>query len=211
MYLSRIKLDTKKRETMIALTNPQKIHGAIESALGIEHERLRSLWRIDELRGETYLLVLTKDMPNFSTVSEQFGYNSGIVETKDYDKLLNRITTGSRWRFKLTANPTKCHKTPDDDSPRGKITSLISVPYQEEWLCKRAEANGFSLSLEDFLVTKTNNYAFRKNGRQNVYILSVTFEGILTVQDADLFRKALTEGIGRGKAYGNGLLTVVQA
>ena len=93
MYLSRIKLDTKKRETMIALSNPQKIHGAIESALGIEHERLRSLWRIDELRGETYLLVLTKDMPNFSTVSEQFGYNSGIVETKDYDKLLNRITT----------------------------------------------------------------------------------------------------------------------
>ena len=53
MYLSRIKLDTKKRETMIALSNPQKIHGAIESALGIEHERLRSLWRIDELRGET--------------------------------------------------------------------------------------------------------------------------------------------------------------
>ena len=36
MYLSRIKLDTKKRETMIALSNPQKIHGAIESALGIE-------------------------------------------------------------------------------------------------------------------------------------------------------------------------------
>ena len=52
MYLSRIKLDTKKRETMIALSNPQKIHGAIESALGIEHERLRSLWRIDELRGD---------------------------------------------------------------------------------------------------------------------------------------------------------------
>ena len=211
MYLSRIKLDTNKRETMIALSNPQKIHGAIESALGVEHERVRSLWRIDELRGETYLLVLTKDIPNFSTVSEQFGHDGGVVETKDYDKLLNRITSGSRWRFKLTANPTIYHKTPEDDSPRGKITSLKSVSCQEEWLCKRAESNGFSLSPDDFLVTKTSNYAFRKNGKYNVYLLSVTFEGVLTVQDADLFRKALTEGIGRGKAYGNGLLTVVQA
>ena len=202
MYLSRIKLDTKRRETMIALSNPQKIHGAIESALGVEHERVRSLWRMDELRGETYLLVLTKDMPDFSTVAEQFGHDGGVVETKDYDKLLNRITSGSRWRFKLTANPTIYHKTPDDDSPRGKITSLKSVSCQEEWLSKRAD---------DFMVTKTSNYAFRKNGRYNVYLLSVTFEGILTVQDADLFRKALTEGIGRGKAYGNGLLTVVQA
>ena len=70
MYLSRIKLDTKKRETMIALSNPQKIHGAIESALGIEHERLRSLWRIDELRGETYLLVLTKRTSNVAALHE---------------------------------------------------------------------------------------------------------------------------------------------
>lgn len=30
MYLSRIKLNTQKRETMKALVNPQQIHGAIE-------------------------------------------------------------------------------------------------------------------------------------------------------------------------------------
>lgn len=48
-------------------------------------------------------------------------------------------------------------------------------------------------------------------GGRPVSLLSVTFEGFLTVTDADLFRCTLTEGIGRGKAYGMGMLTVVRA
>ena len=39
---------------------------------------------------------------------------------------------------------------------------------------------------------------------------AVTYEGVLTVTDTELFCKALTEGIGRGKAYGMGLLTVAR-
>ena len=42
-----------------------------------------------------------------------------------------------------------------------------------------------------------------------VSLLAVTYEGLLTVTDAALFRRTLTEGIGRGKAYGLGLLTVM--
>lgn len=44
-----------------------------------------------------------------------------------------------------------------------------------------------------------------------VSFLAVTYEGILQVTDAELFRKALTDGIGREKAYGMGMLTVVHA
>ena len=40
-------------------------------------------------------------------------------------------------------------------------------------------------------------------------ILGATFEGILTVTDPELFCRALTEGIGRGKAYGMGMMTVM--
>ena len=45
--------------------------------------------------------------------------------------------------------------------------------------------------------------------RQTVSIRSVTYEGALAVTDAELFKKLLTEGIGRGKAYGLGLMTVI--
>ena len=44
---------------------------------------------------------------------------------------------------------------------------------------------------------------------KEVRLLSVTFEGVLTVTEAARFRETLTQGLGRGKAYGNGLMTVV--
>lgn len=134
MYLSRIKLNTQKRETMKALVNPQQIHGAIEvlngepseaSDAADEKNRARSLWRIDTLGGEMYLLVLTQDRPKLSRAAEQLGYGGINVETKSYDPLLARIAEGSRWRFRLTANPTKSIKREDDPQARGKVTPLF--------------------------------------------------------------------------------------
>ena len=37
-----------------------------------------------------------------------------------------------------------------------------------------------------------------------------TYEGVLTVTDVDKFKELLCNGIGRGKAYGMGLLTVMR-
>lgn len=207
MYLSRIRLNTKKRSTMIALSNPQKIHGAIESSFS---ERCgRTLWRIDELRGEIYLLVLSEASPDLSNVVAQFGHDNEPFKTRTYDKLLERISNGSRWQFRLTANPTICHKNPGDNVKRGKITAYISPEYQEKWLFDRAEANGFELSYNEFQVSGNRPLVFKKHGKRCVTLLSVTYDGILTVTDADKFKKAMISGIGRGKAYGNGLLTIV--
>ena len=41
-------------------------------------------------------------------------------------------------------------------------------------------------------------------------LLTVTYEGVLEVTDAAAFREALTNGIGRGKAYGMGMMTVMR-
>ena len=43
-----------------------------------------------------------------------------------------------------------------------------------------------------------------------VSLLSVSFEGVLEITDEELFKAALTNGIGRGKAYGMGLLTIIR-
>ena len=47
MYLSRAELDPARRSTMIALTSPQKFHGAVENSFS--GERRRRLWRLDSL------------------------------------------------------------------------------------------------------------------------------------------------------------------
>ena len=71
MYLSRIKLNTSLRKTMQALAAPNLFHGAIESSE--TDERTRKLWRIDTLYGDRYLLILSENKTDFSTVAEQFG------------------------------------------------------------------------------------------------------------------------------------------
>ena len=50
MYLTRMELNTKNRDTMHLLSSPEKIHGLVESAF--QGERKRNLWRIERLRGK---------------------------------------------------------------------------------------------------------------------------------------------------------------
>lgn len=207
MYLSRVELNVALRETMKALVSLSVIHGAVESSF--EGERTRRLWRIDDLNGKKYVLILSETKPDLKRFSEQFGY-PGEYETKDYSPLLERITYGGKWHFRLTANPVVSKS--DGSGKRGKIIAHVTPEHQKHWLTERAEKLGFSLDPEEFQVVRTKRYDFRKrngSGSSRVRLLSATFEGILTVTDTDKFKDALCAGIGREKAYGQGMLTIV--
>ena len=188
----------RKRSTMIALNSPQKLHGAIESAFD-SAERKRKLWRIDKL--------------DLSNAVLQFGASEAGIgfETKDYLPLLERIQDGSVWHFKLTANPTVSSSEKCKTGERGNVKAHISDQYQIKWLLDRAEKHGFSLDENEFCVTGVKWYIFRKGAERNrVSILSVTYEGTLKVTDKKMFCDTLVSGIGREKAYGLGMLTVVK-
>lgn len=211
MYLSRIALDETRYTTMRALSAPQKFHGAIESAFS--GARRRRLWRLDRLNGTLYLLLLSEDYPNLSLLIQQFGSRMGTscAETKDYRPLLQRIVPGSIWRFRLTANPTKSCPRTNILTARGKVTAHCTTDYQKQWLLERSEKHGFSLPSDGFTVTSSQWLQFTKGAShtQRVSLLSVTYEGILQVTDGQKFCEVLTKGIGRGKAYGLGLMTVM--
>jgi len=206
MYLSRIKLDTNKRQTQIALISPNKIHGAIESAFS--ERQNRNLWRVDQVAGDSYLLILSNDKPNLLAITKQFGFSGDAGESRNYDSLLERIVKDSQWQFRLVANPTYSKKTEDG---RGKITAHVSKKHQMEWLQQKAERNGFSLVVGTTELTGATWKSFKKkNAGKDVRIKEASFEGILQVDAPDKFKQALINGIGREKAYGMGLLTVMQ-
>lgn len=206
MYLSRVELDPTRRSTMTALAAPQKFHGAVESAFS--GARRRRLWRLDRLSEKLYLLVLSEEVPDLSGAAEQFGTGAD-PETRCYDPLLERITPGSCWQFRLTANPTKSCKDPADPQARGTVTAHCTTKYQKQWLLDRAAEHGFALTEDSFTVTRVQWHHFVKRGTRPVSLLAVTYEGVLQVTDAEAFRTLLCQGIGRGKAYGLGLLTVM--
>lgn len=210
MYLTRMELDTRKRNTMKALVSPNLFHGAVEAAF--PGERTRKLWRIDRLGEHCYLLLLSDKEPRLEHAAEQFGLpNSGSPwETKDYGILLERIKNNTIWRFRLTANPTICSK--NGNGERGTIHAHITPFYQKKWLLDRCDKNGFSIAENEFSVTERRWQRFYKGAdrKKPITFLSVTYEGILTVIDAEVFHRALTEGMGRGKAFGMGMLTVMR-
>lgn len=211
MYLTRMELDVGKRDTRKALLAPSIFHGAIESSFPGERER--RLWRIDEFQGRYYLLLLSDQIPNVAHMVNQFGVEGSEQpwQTKSYNTLLERIQNGSAWRFRLTANPTKSIKA-SEPGRRGTVCAHITPEYQLKWLLDRCEAHGFSIDPEEVIVTKNQWQRFYKGEQRKkpVSLLAVTFEGILTVTDEVRFRQTLVKGIGRGKAFGLGLLTVIR-
>ena len=93
---------------------------------------------------------------------------------------------------------------------RGTLKPCYLEVEQEEWLLEQAEKHGFAIPEGAFRVTRKQTYHFAKEGRRPVTLLAVTYEGILQVTDPEAFREMLCQGIGRGKAYGLGLMTILR-
>ena len=106
------------------------------------------------------------------------------------------------YMFRVCANPIE-HKKQNPSDKRGKIFALRSIEDQLDWLDRQGAKFGFSI--KGCAIVNDSWISFNK-----VRIRAVTYDGVLTITDADAFRTVLTQGIGRGKAYGCGLLTVAR-
>lgn len=207
MYLTQMKLDLKNRHTLEALSAPSKFHGAIESAF--PGERKRNLWRIDSRNGQSYLLLLSEEKPDLAKAADQFAPSGETWQTKNYDPLLERIEEGSRWRFRLCANPT--YSVSAETGKRGQVRAHSTTEHQCLWLMQQSQKHGFCLKEDEFTVTKVKWYHFKKGTATGwVTFLAVTYDGILEVRDVEAFRRMLCGGLGHGKAYGAGLMTLVR-
>lgn len=215
MYLTRMRLDITRPQTMKALASPNLLHAAVESAF--PGARKRRLWRIDQLNGTYYLLLLSQDAPDLTGVARQFGSAATAPqwETKAYAPLLARIAAGTSWQFRLVANPTQSCSPKSGGKgagkQRGAVYAHVTIAQQKEWLMQRAQRHGFALKPDGFSVQHSQWLRFYKNKTGHfVTLRAVAFEGSLQVTDAALFCETLCQGIGRGKAYGMGMLTVVR-
>lgn len=210
MYLTRLELDPRKRSTMKALVSPNKFHGAVEAAFS--GERTRKLWRIDRIGRHYYLLIISDRKPMLEHAVKQFGFGDREYgwETKDYDPFLSKVKTDTVWQFRLVANPTR--SIAKENGKRGYVHAHKTPYYQKKWLIDRCEKNGFLIKEEEFDVFESKQQRFYKGAKRKnpVTLLEVTYAGVLKVTDAEKFQKVLLEGIGRGKAYGMGMLTVVR-
>lgn len=158
-------------------------------------------------------------------------------QTRDYGPFLDRLKEGQRWAFRLRANPTVNHSAIRSDSgqSRSKRFGHLTALQQAAWLIgeqayagtgknvpdlfannqvSRAERHGFHViedpasGIPQVAVSDSRTLRFGPKGRHNIALTVAQFDGALEVSDADALRGALIHGIGHGKGFGCGLLTL---
>jgi CRISPR system Cascade subunit CasE len=210
MHLSRVMIDTNNRQKIRDLSHLGAYHNWVEQSFPAEiskQNRTRKLWRVDQLSGNYYLLVVSQNEPNLERL-EMYG-KAGTAEVKDYKPFLNQLTDGLRARFKVTLNPVVSLFDEQDKNNRGRVVPLLAEEDQLNFLLDRSEKNGFSLNENEFIITNTGFDQLKRKGNNSIRLSKATYEGILTITEADVFRKTLTEGFGKKKAYGFGMMTVI--
>lgn len=257
MYLSRLTLDPRHRDTRRWLSDCHQLHRTIMSAFPhTADEAARAefgvLFRVETGSQDNRIRVYVQSSrePRWALETSAVVSVEGPKDIVAFDGL---IVAGKRFRFRLRANPTRrvhqralegpdfsrlnanghwrpAEEVPDSDwngvvrrrhTERPEATGKrVEIRGEEErlgWLQRQGEHHGFRLtrvSLVDRPVPATRaDPAGAILGRQRSAGRDLTFgmamfEGELEVVDAGLLRKALAEGIGPGKAFGCGLLSL---
>ncbi|EPD68327.1 CRISPR-associated protein cas6/cse3/case, subtype I-e [Corynebacterium pyruviciproducens ATCC BAA-1742] len=215
---TRIYVNPQKRQGRKVLMNPEAMHAEVRGLFppDISTADARVLWRLDQHDHEYQLYIVGPERPETAELAERIGWATRPAQTADYDKFLRALTKGQKWNFALTANPTISVK---GDGKRGKSIPLVKLDQQIKWLQDRSAKNGFSLfSVEgseapDLRITRQEVLRFSKDPRSRKATVALTtarFEGSLEVTNSDALRTLLTQGIGKGRAYGLGLMTLAR-
>ncbi len=229
MYLSRLVLDPRSRQAGRDLGDVYQMHRTIMSAFPQVKERggaradLAVLHRLDiDQRGANVaLLVQSRAEPDWSCLPEGYLFDLDSEgqnpATKSISDAMVALRKGQVLRFRLRANPTKkidTKSSPNGRRRNGRRVDLRTEPQQMDWLSRRADDSGFRLvpvgpnsDAPAVRVGASEKLRGRTSSRL-VTLAGVLFEGLLEVTDPDNLRLAIREGIGPGKAFGCGLLSV---
>ena len=145
---------------------------------------------------------------------------------------LDRLEAGQRWGFRLCVNPTFREAGQTNARGQKKVLAHVTQEQQTQWVLDRSERLGFRVLtsaeyggdlpvLEDrdgrrvdganLLINGVErSIAEFKRGEHRVTLGIAAFEGVLEVTDPEALRRVLIHGIGRGKAYGCGLMTLAR-
>lgn len=166
------------------LKNSYVVHSAVYQLMQESGEDIPRDFIFDllyhELPGSFYALIRSAQKP-FAGVAAQ----------------VSAPTTGQH-KFSLRAVARKSRKhvlTTDED--------------RREWMRRQGEKHGFSLIGD--ISMKTQRRIFQKSSsRKSFVVLETMFHGTLEITDADLFGNAWLKGIGSSRAFGYGLLHLIE-
>lgn len=220
VFLSLLRLNPASVDVQRDLRDPHELHRTIMRAFPpvIDPEQeARAYWgvlhrlEIERRTGRILLYVQSRIAPDWSFVPDGYLVDDGWENpaVKSVAQAYSSLSAGRVLRFRLRANPTRKIDTksgPNGEKRNGRRVPLSGPEAQIQWLVRKAETHGFEL-LQATVVASGASELVRSYSTGRTF-QGVLFEGRLVVRDPERFRQALERGIGPGKAYGYGLLSV---
>jgi len=224
MYLSRLILNPRNRLVRSDLGDCQSLHRTIMSAFPsipghgstVARSKHAILYRLEgnQFDGLPVLYVQSRTQPDWSALEP--GYladvpSSGNPVCKPVSAQYGAIKRGMVLAFRLRANPTRKVDTksgPEGERRNGRRVPLMGEESLREWLERKAAAGGFSVLAVDMQDEGAHSVLHGIHPAGKLSLRAVCYTGRLIVTEPERFRAALEAGIGPGKAYGCGLLSV---
>lgn len=188
----------------------QHIHVKRDSEYGF-------LFRIDQCGdNRAMIIVQSARQANWEYAFHNAGYLlAAPCAMKEYNP---SFSEGQCLRFRLMVNPVRRlskHSQEADGTPVKDKSIGKRVPVQTdqlfEWLNRKAESLGFTVNREVTIFQTGYVYFQKSKNSEGRRLRSVRYDGILTVTNPKKFIQAIESGIGSGKAFGFGLLSVIQS
>ncbi|WP_039727685.1 type I-E CRISPR-associated protein Cas6/Cse3/CasE [Leptolyngbya iicbica] len=205
MYLSKLLLNSQKTSVLRELSNAHKFHQRIMQAFPDEEsrDRPREDWHIlfRQEPDSDIVLVQSEIEPDWSKLPD--GYLRKSSEPKPFNLSPEVLSAGNVFQFRLRANPSK------RDSKTKKTVGFYRRPDQLAWLERQGDRCGFRLLTAD-VVPSPNVFGRKQQGAAPIRIATALFQGVLEVTAPEPFLSTVQHGLGRGKSYGCGLLSLAR-
>jgi len=203
MYLTKLTLDVRHPGARRDLSDAYDLHRTLSRAFAPDDQSVpaRFLWRLEPSRSAEIgneVLVQSAVSGCWSVIEAMSGYLQALHPNKYVDPA-SILQASATCRFRLRANPTITRS--------GKRMGLVKEDEQMAWLGRQGERLGFSI--KDAARLSSAKMVLRSGqGRPPLTLLIALFKGVLRVQDPGAVERALVDGVGHGKAFGLGMLSI---
>ncbi|WP_149180220.1 type I-E CRISPR-associated protein Cas6/Cse3/CasE [Streptomyces sp. TRM49041] len=210
--LVRVQLNPLNRAVQRDLRDATQMHRTlmrlVPDNLGASPRRITSLlYRIDETEHASTLLV----QATVPLATDRLPQGYGHAQAKDLSPMFSVLRKDMQVRYRITVNPAKRQRlTLEEKGRRGQIIPLSGQAADDWWTRKALDAG---LQLISALPTPQQPAKPQRRSPQPSTMRHslIRYDGTATVTDPTALTTALLEGIGRGKSYGAGLLSLAPA
>lgn len=195
LYLSKCRLNT------VRPANPYELHRMIWKLFPDRPDDSRDfLFRIENYGKPGPQLIYLQSQVQPAPANGSLS----VVDTKSFSPTL---TEGQCLRFLVRANPTKRINDPNKSTNQGKVrVPLIDEEEMKEWLQRQLRD---AASVKEVIISRQDRIYFRKKNHAGKLVAAV-FQGVIRVNNPEVLLNKLRDGVGPGKAFGCGMLSLAR-